>query len=99
MKKTRLNHDRLPENSLQEIAKRDSVLWIGQGFDTPSEIQAVCDLIQLPWRMVLCESSSAKLAQAIESRTQISEDPFSRIRGFIHLVASNPEGLALPPRS
>jgi hypothetical protein len=99
MEKVRLNHRRLPDSVIHHLSNRDAALWVGRGFDGPGEITAVCDLIQLPWRMVLCESQQGDFARAVESLTQSSDDQFNRVRGFIHLVASNPEGLALPPRA
>jgi hypothetical protein len=99
MKKMRLNHAQLPDSIIHHLSNRDAVLWVGQGFDESSEIAAICDLIQLPWRMVLCESKQGDFAQAVESLAQSTDDQFTRVRGFIHLVASNPEGLTLPPRA
>ena len=99
MKKSRLVQQRLPESYIRQIGSRDAALWIGEGFDDPTEIDAIIDLIQLPWRMVLCESPESRFVQRVESVVQRSDSQFTRARGFLHIVARNPEGLTLPPRA
>ncbi|NLY00504.1 MAG: hypothetical protein GXY83_30785, partial [Rhodopirellula sp.] len=99
MKIKRLDRPKLPDSYMRHIASRDCALWVGEGFDQPDEIQAVVELIQLPWRMVLCESSEAGFVQSLEAVAQRSEAQFTHARGFLHLVASNPEGVSLPPRA
>src|SRR5207245_7735107 len=55
-------------------------------------------LIQLPWRLVLCESRKGALAKAMEENTGDLQR-FIRRRGFVHLAASDPEGLRFPPQA
>ena len=84
---------------VREIASRDAALWIGEGLDaTPGQVERLRELIQLPWRLVLCEPKGRALTEAIESDTE-GAGSFRRHRGFLHLIASDPEGLELPQRS
>jgi hypothetical protein len=88
-----------PEHLVQSIAAREAALWVGPGFDTGlQQVALLCRLIGLPWRLVLCESNEAALAHALEASAQ-EGDQFSHARGFMHLVASNPDDLQLPPRA
>lgn len=97
--KHRSQHDALPDVIVQSLANRDAALWIGPGFDTNAEqLGLLRQLIELPWRLVLCESTNATLAKSLETNTQAT-DRFNRRRGFVHLVASDPEGIELPPRA
>lgn len=97
--KKRIESQTLPDIVLENLANRDAGLWIGPGFDTSDDDRELLrQLIELPWQIVLCESTSGKLAQSLEVSAH-SSDRLSRERGFVHVVASNPEGLELPPRS
>ena len=99
MENKRLTHSTLPDSYIHYISGRDCVLWVGEAVNGPTELDTLCDLIQLPWRMVVCESSDPEFAKRIEELAQDTDDQLKKQRGFIHLVASNPEGLMLPPRA
>lgn len=97
--KQRIQHDALPEIVLQSLANRDAALWIGPGLDSNEmDLDLLRRLIELPWQIVLCESTSSSLAKSLEDATE-SANRLSRQRGFVHLVASDPEDLELPPRA
>lgn len=85
---------------LHYLGTRDAALWVGDDFQaTPEVVGALAKLIALPWRMALCESSSTDLIQLISAQSATSSDRFSTQRGFINIIAGNPEGLLLPPRT
>lgn len=89
----------LPDTSVREIAGRDAALWIGEGLGSSSEeAERLRELIQLPWRLVLCEPTSQKLAEAMQTEPD-GAGLFRRHHGLLHLIASDPEGLILPQRS
>ena len=97
MKNIRLEHDQLPDSTIQMVANRDAALWIAQGTTVSDE--ALANLVQfigLPWKLVLCEMTDANLIAALDRQ---QEDYLTRQRGFIHVVASDPEGFQLPPRA
>lgn len=99
MDKMRIQHDRLPDLIVQSLTDRDAVLWIGAGIGSDErEVELLRRMICLPWRMVLCESTNAVLAESLEKASQ-ADDRLNRKRGFVHLVASDPEEVELPPRS
>lgn len=88
------------EDVLHYLSRRDAALWIGGGLDVqPEVVESLARLAALPWRLVLCDSSSAQLVQALASRSGTARDRLTSQRGFINLVANNPEGLLLPPRT
>jgi hypothetical protein len=99
MKSKRFNHQQLPDSFIHKLASRDCALWIGDGFREPDEVNAIVELLQLPWRLVLCESADAAFAQKVEDVTQQADAQLTRVRGFLHLVASNPAGMTLPPQA
>lgn len=93
------DHDRLPDNIVAAIASRDAALWVRKGFDENSdEIAQLVELIGLPWRLVLCESSSSELAQVLESQED-SRLEFTQQRGFVYVVTGDPEHIELPRRA
>jgi len=97
MKNTRIEHDHPPESLIQALANRDAALWIGPAKDA-TLAESLSDLVGLPWKLVLFESSNPTFIAAIESRNE-GVTILTRKRGFLHLVASDPEGIQLPPRS
>jgi hypothetical protein len=93
-----LHHTTVPEQVVHSLASRDAALWVGPGFgDTGTHLAQLQRLISLPWRLVLCESSQGRLALALEASAQ-ETDQISQKRGFVHVVASDPQDLQLPPR-
>lgn len=99
MKSKRLTHQQLPDSFIHQLSSRDCALWVGEGFHGPDEVNAIVELLQLPWRFVLCESAEAAFAQKVEGVAQRADAQLTRVRGFLHLVASNPEGMTLPPQA
>jgi hypothetical protein len=99
MKNVRLEHDQLPPALVQALADRDAALWVGQNADaTEQDTAALQQLVALPWKLVLCESNSPALVSALEANNAAGQ-LLDRKRGFIHLVASDPQGIQLPPRA
>lgn len=90
---------RLSPKLLQRLANRDVALWIGRGFhETDEGAEAIAQIVAFPWRTVLIESNSARVAGHIE-RTANSDASMIRLRGFAHSVYSDPTDLQLPPQS
>jgi hypothetical protein len=99
MNNIKLEHSTLSDEVVHNIANRDAVLWVGSGFDsTSAQVDLLRQLIELPWRLVLCESSNKILVTALESQPHFN-NRFTQRRGFIHIVAADPEKLELPRRS
>jgi uncharacterized protein YfkK (UPF0435 family) len=99
MKSVRLEHDQLPASLIQALADRDAALWVGQNVeDTKEGLEGLRQLVALPWKLVLCESNSPQLVEAFEAHNAAGQ-LLDRKRGFIHLVASDPQGIQLPPRA
>ena len=93
------NHDLIPENVVHAIENRDAVLWVCEGFDESSANTAdLRRLIGLPWTLVLCESPSSELAQALEAEKETHHE-FTQQRGFVHVVAGDPKQIDLPRRA
>jgi hypothetical protein len=90
---------RLSPKLLQRLADRDVALWIGRGFPENDEsAEAIAKIAAFPWRVVLLESSAARVAGHIE-RIANNDAPMIRRRGFAHSVYSDPTDLQLPPQS
>jgi tetratricopeptide (TPR) repeat protein len=99
MRNVRIERDQFADSLVKEIADRDAVLWIGEGLDTSTEaVEDIRRLIGFPWKLVLCEANHADLINAIES-ANATREVLNRQRGFIQLIASDPEGVQLPPRA
>lgn len=95
MDKTLICHPAVPDNVIHNLVTRDAALWVASGLDEdPSARAALAAIIQLPWRLVLSESSNADLIAAFRATHR-----FERSRGFVHVVASDPETLSLPRQS
>lgn len=88
------------EDLVHYLLRRDAALWIGEEADSGSQaIEALARLVGLPWQLVLCEASSAELAQAFATKARETKDRLASQRGFINIIAGNPEDLLLPPRT
>ncbi|MES2660848.1 MAG: hypothetical protein V4689_19640 [Verrucomicrobiota bacterium] len=99
MKSIRIEHEQIPPFLVQALAGRDAALWVGKDVEESAEaIESLRTLIGLPWKLVLCELSGRALLEALGSNHATSGS-LTRKRGFIHLVASDPEGVLMPPRA
>ncbi len=87
----------LPAPLLNHLDARDAAIWVLEPFVAEAGGVAVADLMRLPWRLVLSESSDQALLAALE-RPEDAADPLVRRRGFVHLVDTNPADVLLPPR-
>ena len=94
-----LKYSNLTDEVVNDIADRDTVLWIGDGFDSnDQDIESLISLIEAPWRMVFCESNKSQIFKSLE-KNQSPSDRFSQKRGFIHVLATDPEHLELPRKA
>lgn len=97
--KLRIQHYDFPQSVYHGLVNRDAALWIGEGFSLEEEnLELLAKTISLPWQIVLCELTSSKLTSMLQE-TSTRDSRLNRRRGFAHLVASDPEGVLLPPRS
>lgn len=88
------------EDLVHYLLRRDAALWVGEGSDSDlKSVEALARLVGLPWQLVLCEASSAPLAQAFAIKAAETKDRLASQRGFINIIAGNPEDLLLPPRT
>lgn len=92
-----LEHPRLPDDILYEIFNREAALWIGSHASEAIDPELLAQLMALPWKIVLSESSSKLLAVALAS-LETQSDSLSSHRGFVYLIASDPATRPLPPR-
>lgn len=88
-----------PESLLHHLTQRDAALWVDRGLDdSPEAIETLAGLIGLPWRLVLCDSTSGPLANRLSEHSRHGSAAV-RSRGFLTVVAADPAELRLPPRS
>ncbi len=87
------------ESALQtELLSRDALLWLGDGVgNSPEQISSIARLVALPWKSVLCESTSADLVAAFE--TWKDHPVLVQRRGYLDVIASNPDQTLLPTRT
>ncbi len=86
----------VPDELVLRLLSRDIALWLGSFHSIPSaELASLTSLAGLPWRMVVAESSDARLVTAAAA----THPELSRRRGQIFPVTRNPADLVLPPRS
>lgn len=89
----------ISQDSARRLAYRQAALWIGPDFGEHPDVGLLSDIVGLPWAVVLCECSAASVAKAIDAPAEGLALEFERVRGFIHVIASDPEELTLPPRA
>jgi hypothetical protein len=87
----------LPTSLLTHLDSRDAAVWVLESFVAEAGGEAVAEVMRLPWRVVLSESSDPTLLAALE-RTEKAADPLVRRRGFLQLVDTPPADVELPPR-
>jgi hypothetical protein len=80
------------------MASRDAALWVIDAVADEVGADALAEVMRLPWRLVLNESSESHLRAALE-KPEAPNDPLVRRRGFVQLVDTNPSEIQLPPRS
>ena len=92
-----LRLDGIPAPLLSHLDARDAAIWVLEPFVAEAGSIAVAELLGLPWRLALSESSDPALVSELE-RSQDAADPLVRRRGFVQLVDTNPADVLLPPR-
>jgi len=99
MKKLTLINSKLPDEALFDLLNRDAALWVSTAIESSSaSIDLIARLMLLPWKLVLCESSSVELVTALNT---IAAEPGSLYlhRGFLHLLGVDPSSRQLPSRA
>ncbi len=98
MNQVLLQYDRLPDQSVFDLLNRDAALWLcATNDEIVANLDAYSALIELPWSMVLIESTSSELRNALESRSSVGA--LTASRGFIHVVATDPSKIIFPRRA
>ncbi|MGI4843371.1 MAG: hypothetical protein ACRYF7_08635 [Janthinobacterium lividum] len=99
MEQVILNFDRIPDQSMFDLLNRDAALWLSAtNAEVEEDLEAIANLIRLPWRMVLVESTSARLRDLLSDQ-QAEDGALTAFRGFVHVVASDPSKIPLPRRA
>ena len=99
MEKIVLISKEIPDDVLFDLMNRDAALWMCEkSLHDEENINLLSRLIVLPWKVVLCEATNSDLIKKIEEYGAL-EDELSRYRGFVHIVASNPNVRQLPERA
>lgn len=89
----------LSDDVIADIVSRESALWIDDTYPLSAEnIDALAELISLPWRLVLCELTNVTLFESLKS-SRDSTGNLLRRRGFLYPMASDPTGVGLPARA
>jgi hypothetical protein len=88
----------IPSSLLSLLDAREAALWLLEPFLKDSGAAASADLVRLPWRMVLIDSTDPTLIAELE-RPEDPADLLVRRRGFLQLVDTDPAEILLPPRS
>lgn len=93
-----LHFENFSDDLISDLVAREAILWL-TSYD---ELNAPTDktraaLIELPWRAVLIESASKELVKDVEARS--ADALWIPVRGYLHLVASDPVEIHLPRRA
>lgn len=81
-----------------DVLARDAALWLGTGVgDRDDDVAAIAQLATLPWRAVAVESASASFAAGIDSHKD--QQALVPRRGYVDVIAANPESIPLAPRT
>src|SRR5262249_43575636 len=89
---------RIDDSMFVDLQSRDAALWLGKGVgDSREDVELVAGLAALPWQLVLCESESANLATKLEELKD--KQQLVPLRGFLDIIAANPEDIPLPTRT
>ena len=86
----------LPDSVIAGLADRDVSIWVRGTADSPAEINAIADMLRLPWRQVFIEEIDPQLVGALEKP---DSSWLYRRRGFIHIVDGDPSRIDLPARA
>jgi hypothetical protein len=84
--------------AVAHLDARDAAVWVLEPFVQEAGPELVAEVMKLPWRLVLSESSNLKLQTLLEATEDVT-DPLVRRRGFLQLIDTNPAEVLLPPRS
>ena len=99
MQNVALKHSNLPDDALFDVLNRDAALWVSASIDhSQAGLEWLARLMLLPWKLVLCESSSDDLVSVLNDLASES-NALSLQRGFLHLIGADPATRQLPLRA
>lgn len=89
----------LSDSTITDIVSRDAVLWIGPGVEKSEAIHEVlAHVIALPWKFIFIESTDVAFLDKALS-VEASDPRLTALRGYVHVIASDPRDQAFAPRS
>jgi hypothetical protein len=93
-----LRLDRLPRHLVSHLDARDAAVWVLEPFVAGAGGARAAEIMRLPWRLALTESSDPTLLEELDRAEDVAS-PLVRRRGFIHLIDTIPTDVMLPPHS
>ena len=87
----------IPGDLVADVARRDVAIWLPHGVPEDEHISPLVDILRLPWRMVLLETSNSKLIDLLSEEQAPSA--LVRSRGYVQVIDGNPSHISLPERS
>ncbi|WP_124479405.1 hypothetical protein [Burkholderia stagnalis] len=85
----------LSDQTLSDVVSREAVLWLTDQDLADNDIEKISALANRSWRAIFVESTSDKLARALEGQDQEQ----STITNFRHVIASDPSSIVLQRRA
>ena len=77
-----------------DLAHREIALWLRSDTLGGDDTEALVELLQLPWRMVLLETLDKGLISHLDQH--VPNETLVRKRGYIQIVEENPAQISLP---
>ncbi len=87
----------VPDDVVFDLMNRDAALWIGSDVLPATSFDLLARVATLPWSSVLVEPTATDLRAAVAAEAG-QANPLVRTRGYVHVIASDPAGIPLPPR-
>ncbi|QDT84770.1 hypothetical protein [Gimesia chilikensis] len=93
-----INQQQIGDSLFTDLHSRDVALWLGEGVgDSNSHSDSLAEVVSLPWKVVLCETVCSSFATKLET---LKDDPsLVNYRGYIDIIAANPEEIPLSTRT
>ena len=83
---------------LAELDSRDVSVWLLPSFAAAAGPPATAGALGLPWELVLSETLSGDVLEAVEALDSAITNPLVRRRGMVHILDVPPSRVVLPPR-
>lgn len=83
---------------LAELDLRDVSVWLLPSFAASAGPAATAGVLGLPWELVLSETLSGDVLEAVEALDSAITNSLVRRRGMVHILDVPPSQVVLPPR-